>query len=280
MTDPIDSSGGSFVGTAPQQPGDGARSWIVRATNFVVVYSEVEAGAELARDNPDEYMVLVPRGLTVAISAGDEKVEVTGQALVVVPPGPSTIRAAADGTLSRMLSAQATDLTELASNAQRYATPHELVAPLVPWPEPPGGFRLRAYQLDKYHEEPGVLGRIFRCTTLMVNVFAPWRAPRDPKQLTPHSHDDFEQCSLTLTGEFVHHLRYPWGADMSAWRGDEHPRVTSPAAVVFPPTVVHTSQSVGAGDDWQIVDVFAPPRLDFSARAGYVRNADDYPVPS
>jgi hypothetical protein len=280
MTGPIAVSGGDFARDRPQLTSDGARTWIVRASNFVVAHSEVDAGAVLRRDDPDEYMLLVPSGLMVAITAGGERLRTTGQSLVVVPPGPSEVQVAGPGAISRMLSWQAEDLIALASNADHYRDRSELVGPLEPWPVPPDGFRLRCYRLDDHAEQPGVLGRIFRCTNLMVNVFAPWSVPRDPRRLTPHSHDNFEQCSLTLTGEFVHQVRYPWGADMTAWRDDDHIRVTSPGAVVFPPTVVHTSQSVGEGDDWQIVDVFAPPRHDFSEQPGFVRNAADYPMPS
>ncbi len=279
-TNSVASSGGSFRDTPPQHIDGGARTWIVRGANFVVAHSEVDARAEIERESADEYLLLVPDGLTVAVTTGQENLETTGPSLVVVPPGRSSVSPRSSGSLSRVFSGLAEDLAALAWNASSYARTSDAVAPLVPWPDPVGGYRLRCYRLDEFREEPGIVGRIFRCTNLMVNVFAPWTAPRDPKKMTPHSHADFEQCSLTLAGDFVHHLRYPWGADLTDWREDEHLRVESPAAVVFPPTVIHTSQSVGEAVDWRIIDIFAPPRADFSLEPGFVRNADEYPMPS
>ena len=61
---------------------DGTRHWITRAANFVTVVSQTEAGAVLARNNPDEYMVLLPPGTDAVFEAGGERVEAP-------PRGPS-----------------------------------------------------------------------------------------------------------------------------------------------------------------------------------------------
>lgn len=66
-----------------------------------------------------------------------------------------------------------------------------------------------------------------------------------------------------LSGRHVHHLRYPWGADRSEWKDDEHLLVEAPSLTVIPNTVIHTTQGIGPGL-MRLVEVFAPPRLDFS----------------
>ena len=104
----------------------------------------------------------------------------------------------------------------------------------------------------------------------------PGGAPRDLRRFTPHSHDDFEQGSLELWGSYIHHLRYPWEADYTAWRDDQRLPVTPPGLTIMPVQVIHTSQ--GTAERNCLADVFAPPRLDFSL-AGYVYNANEYPMP-
>ena len=70
---------------------DGTRHWITRAANFVTVVSRAEEGAVLSRDNPDEYMLLLPPGTKVTVEAGGERIESEGNSLIIVPPGPSRV---------------------------------------------------------------------------------------------------------------------------------------------------------------------------------------------
>lgn len=255
----------------------GVKSWIARGANFVTVVSAGAAGATLSRaDNPDEYMVLTHK-VGATISAGGETLEAAPESLTIVPPGPSTVILKGEGEIVRVFSHRATDLAARASNASAYPEHPKDVAPLEPWPEPVGGYRLRNYVLAD-HVKEGTNMRVFRSTNLMLNVMTPRNVPRDTTKLTPHSHTDFEQASLAIGGTYIHHLRYPWTPDLAAWREDEHVEMASPSVLVIPPTVVHTSRNIG-DEPGRLIDVFAPPRVDFSLRDGVVANADEYPMP-
>ena len=82
---------------------------------------------------------------------------------------------------------------------------------------------------------------------MMINWLEPSSGPRDVTQITPHAHPDFEQCSLVLEGEYVHHLRWPWTTNLLDWRDDDHQVCRSPSVTVIPPTSIHTSQAIGQG---------------------------------
>lgn len=256
----------------------GGRTWVARAANLIVAYTDAKAGETLPRiGQPDEYTVLVhAEAAPIRVVAGDTHETVNEDALVVVPPGDSTIEALADGPVIRLFSTAAGDLAERALNAAAYAQADTRCAALVPGPEPVGGFRVRVYRLAETPITPGRFGRIFRTTTVMVNFLAEEPAPRNERKLSPHHHDDFEQISLGVKGRFVHHIRYPWGPDAKQWRPDEHREIGTPSICVIPPPTVHTTQ--GVGDYQQLIDIFAPPRSDFAA-SGWVLNADDYPEP-
>jgi hypothetical protein len=260
---------------------NGTKSWYVRSQTCCVAFSLAREGDVLRRDGQvDEYMVLLPSAdSAVTVGAGAERTEVVGSAVVVVPPGPSEVAIDASGVVTRVFSTQSPDLLERCRNADAYATPDPNVAAFEPWPDPPGGHHIRVYPLATIKPEAGRFGRILRCSTIMVNYFYPDDAPRDPHVMSPHHHDDFEQLSLQLEGDYVHHIRSPWTVDMTAWRDDDHAYCTSPALTIIPPPTVHTSQSLHHMRH-QLIDIFCPPRLDFSARPGWVLNADDYPVPT
>jgi hypothetical protein len=270
---------GLFYEIGPQIVADGARTWLTRGQNFLVGQSEVDPGGSLSRPNqPDEYVLLLPdRDTPAVVEANGERVEVDGYSLVIVPPGKSRITLPQGGRATRIFSTRSEDLNSTCSNADSYAAPHPNVALLEPWPDPVGGFRIRAYSLD-VPPTPGRFGRIFRCTTLMVNYLDAQHGPRDITKLSPHHHDDFEQGSLALDGAFTHHLRWPWTTNLNVWRDDEHALVRSPSLTVIPPPAIHTSRGMEAGLN-QLVDIFSPPRVDFS-KQGWVLNADEYPMPA
>lgn len=266
-----------FLTHEPTEVGEhGSRTWIARAANLVLSYTEAKAGDILSlKGQPDEYAVLqYSESAPIRVVAGDATVEIAEEAFVVVPPGESAIEVLGDGILIRLFSSVSEELCESALNADAYETPDARAADLVPWPEPVGGFALRVYPLAETPIAQGRFGRIFRTTNLMVNFLAEEPTPRDKFKLSPHFHDDFEQISLAVKGSFVHHIRYPWGPDSTQWRDDEHREIGTPSICIIPPPTVHTTQGIGAHQ--QLIDIFSPPREDFSA-SGWVLNADDYP---
>lgn len=266
------------VGTPQRREADGTPTWIARGANFVVAVSVIDGEALLGQDAiPDESMLLLPASLSARITADGRTATADEEALAILPPGPAQIALRGSGTVVRIFSSAVTAFAALAANADAYAAPVADTARLSPWPDPEGGFRLRLYALRDHSHDVG-FGRLFRSTNLMVNIFHRSAAPRDMGQLSPHDHQDFEQGSLTLEGDFSHFLRTPWGRDQTQWRPDQRIDCSGCSLVVIPPRMIHTTSWSGAGA--RLVDIFAPPRHDFSAKPGWVRNADDYPVPA
>lgn len=269
-----------FYDTEPQESFAGAKTWYCRGQNFVLAYSQVQSDVEWARTNQkDEYVVFVPDrdGPSLEITSGGESASVPAYSIAFIPPGDSRIRVVGAGQVVRLFSVLAEDLIAKCSNAASYAQPHPNVAPLGAWPDPVGGFRLRTYTFDQ-PKDPTRFGTIFRSTNFMVNYGDGNVGPRDTRRMSPHSHDDFEQCSLVLQGEYVHHIRFPWTANLEKWIDDDHTRIGSPSVAIIPPPSIHTSQSIGSGRN-QLIDIFSPPRFDLSEKEGWVLNAADYPMP-
>ena len=257
------------------------RGWYTRSQNLLVHYIEAAPGATFSRaGQTDEYMIVLPDDDTpYEVSANGETKRGDGHQLVIVPPGDSDIHLPNGGRVVRLFTTQSTDLNAKCANGDIYAVPDPSVPPFKAWPAPPDGFKLRVYNLQKTRN-PGELGPIWRCTTIMLNFPPPGGGPRDVTKMSPHSHNDFDQCSLILAGSFVHHMRWPWGLNKNDWREDEHFLAESPSATMIPARVVHTSESCAPGPEGnRMADIFAPPRLDFSLQPGWIKNADEYPLP-
>lgn len=271
---------GRFYAETPVEAGDLASTWLARGQNLVVAYSKVQPGAVLAREGQvDEYAVVLPdAGLSVEITAGEQTELASGPCVAFIPPGDSHIRVLGTGELYRLITVRSTDLAARCANAGDFLTPDPNVPPFAAWPDPVGGWRIRVYSGDVPAQQ-GRFGRLYRGSTIMVNLTSGRPGPRDPADLSPHHHDDFEQYSIATAGEFIHHLRWPWTGNSAHWLDDQHEFCAAPSVAVIPPPATHTSQGTANGLN-RLLDVFCPPRLDFSMREGWVLNAADYPMPS
>ncbi|MEM9576323.1 MAG: hypothetical protein AAF999_04830 [Pseudomonadota bacterium] len=268
---------GAFDKTEPVISDDAGASWFLRGQNFVVVRTDAAPGGSFVRQaQTDEYVVLLPeQGARITVDGQTH--DVAGNSIAFVPPGDSSVMMPEGGRFFRLFTSRSADLVSRCPNADAYEPPRSHIPPLQDWPVPAAGWKLRHYTLD-VPKEPGRFGRIFRCSTFMVNVLDPYDGPRDTTKMSPHHHDDFEQCSLVLEGSYAHHLRWPWTTDMADWRPDMEIEAGAPSVTVIPPPAIHTSRATGGGRN-AMVDIFCPPREDFSLKPGWVLNAEDYPMP-
>jgi hypothetical protein len=170
----------------------------------------VQPGAEFSRaEQPDEHVILLPErdGAALEVTTDDGTTAVPAYSITFVPAGRSQLRVTAPGRLVQLFSHRSDDLMARASNAAAYAQPHPNVAPLEPWPDPVGGFRVRTYSLD-IPRDKARFGNIFRCTTFMVNY---------------------------LDGSSGPSVRFPWTSNLAAWLDDDHTRIGPPSVAVIPP---------------------------------------------
>ncbi|MBI1173542.1 hypothetical protein GC209_19315 [bacterium] len=270
---------GRFYAEPPQLADAQSETWLIRSQAAIVAYSTVSGPATMTRKGQaDEYVLLLPgKTLAARVTIDGITTEMPPFSIAFIPGGDSSVTFDGAGAAVRIFTSRSEDLAAACGNAAAYATPHPNVAPFQAWPAPKAGRRVHVYSLD-VPDEPGRFGRIWRGSTLMVNFLAPQLGPRDITKLSPHHHDDFEQCSLALEGSFTHHLRWPWTTDLNAWREDQHLFCAAPSVLVIPPPAIHTSRGMEQGVN-QLVDIFCPPRLDFSMKPGWVLNAADYPMP-
>jgi hypothetical protein len=264
---------------AQMHESDGSSTWLLRGDAFVVAITLGKPGTQLRRAaSAREHMLVLPPGVTATATCGAQcEFALPENSLTILPPGDTTVTLAAQGHIVRIFSTLETDLVAQAANTSLYA---DLQArdPL-PWHAPLDGFRIRSYPLERYAQKTGPLirPRLFRTADLMLNVFEPFAEPRPVAEVRPHSHADYDQASIALTGDWFHHLRTPWSANMAHWRDDQHVKLPSPSVAVIPAKLIHTSRNTTPGA--LLLDVFGTPRVDF-LKAGIVLNAGEYAMPS
>lgn len=281
-TTAMPASYGLYYQDSPVDDDANGRGWYTRSQNLVVHWIEARPGATFSRAGQvDEYMIVLPDADTpYEATARGESVRGKGYQLLIVPPGDSAIRLPNGGRVVRLFSTQSPDLNAKCANAAAYAQPDPSQPPFEPWPAPREGYKLRVYDLASGDRVPGQMGPIWRCTTIMLNFPPPGRRARDVTRMSPHSHYDFDQCSLVFAGHYTHHLRWPWGLNKNDWREDQHVEVRAPSATMIPARVIHTSEAQAPGPEGnRMADIFAPPRLDFALQAAWVKNSDEYPLP-
>lgn len=174
-----------FYAEEPQVGTDRERTWLARGCNFVVAYSMVEAGAVLERPaQVDEYCLILPDATGgVTITAGPDTRPVAPFSVAFIPPGASRIDVTGRGRLIRVFSSQSRDLIQACGNAADFDEPQPHVAPFRPWPAP-AEWTIRSYSLD-VGSQSGRFGRIFRCSTVMINFLDPRIGLRDITKLSP-----------------------------------------------------------------------------------------------
>lgn len=256
---------------------DGVRRSKARAQNFSVESIETEKdGLSVSHASEFESFVLFPFvGATISTAHGHAKA--LANSAVILPIGQAELRLDAPGTCYVLTPLDA-EGDEHALNRAIYARRNSAVAPIGPLHRRLNDDRsVRVYEIDKVQASaarPRL--KMLQSTALSIN-WIEYTGPRDRTTLSPHSHTDFEQGSLAIRGDFIHHLRAEWGSNADEWLNDSHLPAPSPSLMVIPPTIIHTTEGVGPGKHL-LIDVFCPPRRDF-IESGWVANSSEYEAP-
>ena len=178
-----------------------SRTWWVRGQNFALAYTIARPGEALERaGQPDEYVLLFPREPVAAkVSAGSDESAVEGAAMVVVPSGSSRVEVGAETHVVRLFSAASPDLLSPLPQPRRLrraARQRRTVRRPGPQPATANDPGLRA-------RETPLQRKSLRAPVPLQHLHGqsvdPDHGPRDSAKLSPHTHEDFEQCSWPST---------------------------------------------------------------------------------
>jgi len=245
---------------------------VARGQNFFVQWLEGTPEVE-ARSEHEMLLLLPDTGAELRTAAGRRAVP--GRSICVLPAGRVAVYLAQGGRAALIASSRPDLASGSACNQADYAVPDSRILPSTAgYRRVTGQGEVQVIAVDNIKppaDKPRL--KMFQSDTLGIN-WVEYDGPRDRSQLSPHSHADFEQASLAIAGNYVHHLRVQWGPDANHWQDDQHLPAGSPSMITVPVNLIHTTEGVGAGRHL-LIDVFSPPRSDFIGR-GWVANAHEY----
>jgi mannose-6-phosphate isomerase-like protein (cupin superfamily) len=274
-----------FNADEPLGPGHAHR--YVSTRRFVVAWTRAaHDSGPVSVTSAEEYFLLLPDapaevGWGISETAGDgghsaiarHSVLAPARSVVIVPRGVSRVHLKGAGRFIRLFAPAVEELSAVTTEGIVDIQTSADLLPLFPGFSRAGTGPL-VYKLDDLPNSSGMpRAKLFQSATMSIN-WVEYHGPRERTALSPHSHQNFEQGSLALEGQFIHHFRSPWGRDANQWREDEHVKAGSDSFAIIPPTLVHTTEGVGPGRHI-LIDIFAPPRRDFIAK-GQILNAADY----
>lgn len=254
----------------------GRRHWLARGQNFWLEWVEfAEGSGGFAAGSRDEMMLIAAAGTLRIQAEGGAAVTVPAHSVAILAPGRHEISGEAPARCAVFASHRADIAGRRVIGEEAYAQPDPRIEPTgLPFRRRRRAGAIEVLDIGKVmasKDKPRL--KMLQTETLSINIVE-YEGPRNRAELSPHSHDSFEQGSLAIAGDFVHHLRAPWGSDAGQWRDDEHLHAPSPSLLVVPVELIHTTEGVGAGHHF-LVDLFSPPRADFVGK-GWVANSADY----
>lgn len=254
---------------------EGLSIWFGRAQNFFVHWIAARTpGAVFTYESAHEVMLLFPES-SAELSWGDDTVAAPGRSICIVPAGTLAVRLPASGFCICLSTDMKVAAGDRAINAAAYSgDPDKRIAPVGVAFQAMADAHVKVIEIDRIaapHDKPRL--KMIQSATMSIN-WVEYSGPRTRTELSPHSHDAFEQGSLAIVGDFTHHLRVPWGSDATQWRDDQHVRAPERSFSVFPVGLIHTTEGIGDGRHL-LIDIFAPVRHDFRAN-GWIANASDY----
>jgi hypothetical protein len=263
------------LSSTPPERVDGRTHRLMRGQNFWLEWVEFAVAGTFSAQSEHEMMVIAPSGALRIASPGAQPVEVAAHSVAILAPGRHEISGEPSALCAVFASHRGDIANRPLAQSQKYETTDPRIEPAgVPFrrkqrPGPVQVLDIGAVMASK--DKPRL--KMLQTETLSINIVE-YAGPRNRAELSPHSHSSFEQGSLAIAGDFVHHLRAPWGSDADQWIEDEHLHAPSPSLLVVPVELIHTTEGVGDGHHF-LVDLFSPPRADFISK-GWVANSADY----